>query len=65
MAAGADFVPPRHRQSKGVDETARIDLETIGQQADGGLPLSLNEVGIQTDSAGHAGYVGTETSANA
>jgi hypothetical protein len=29
------------------------------------LPLSLNEVGIQTDSAGHLGYVGTETSANA
>ena len=38
---------------------------TIGQQAGGGLPLSLNEVGIQTDSTGHAGYVGTETSANA
>jgi hypothetical protein len=26
---------------------------TIGQQAGGGLPLSLNEVGIQTDSTGH------------
>jgi FG-GAP-like repeat/FG-GAP repeat len=38
---------------------------TIGQQAGGGLPLSLNEVGVQTDSTGHAGYVGTETSANA
>ncbi len=38
---------------------------TIGQQAGGGLPLSLNEVGIQTDSSGHAGYVGTEASANA
>jgi hypothetical protein len=38
---------------------------TIGQQAGGGLPLSLNEVGIQTDSAGRAGYVGTEISANA
>jgi hypothetical protein len=38
---------------------------TIGQQAGGGLPLSLNEVGIQTDSTGHVGYVGTETSANA
>jgi FG-GAP-like repeat/FG-GAP repeat len=37
---------------------------TIGQQAGGGLPVSLNEVGIQTDSSGHAGYVGTETSAN-
>ncbi len=34
---------------------------TIGQQAGGGLPLSLNEVGIQTDSTGRAGYVGTET----
>jgi autotransporter-associated beta strand protein len=38
---------------------------TIGQQPGGGLPLSLNEVGIQTDSAGRPGYVGTETSANA
>jgi hypothetical protein len=38
---------------------------TIGQQAGGGLPLSLNEVGIQTDSTGHPGYVGTETSGNA
>ncbi len=38
---------------------------TIGQQAGGGLPLSLNEVGIQTDSTGRPGYVGTETAANA
>ena len=38
---------------------------TIGQQAGGGLPLSLNEVGIQTDSTGHPGYAGTETAANA
>ncbi len=38
---------------------------TIGQQAGGGLPVSLNEVGIQTDSTGRAGYVGTETAANA
>jgi hypothetical protein len=38
---------------------------TIGQQAGGGLPLSLNEVGVQTDSTGKLGYVGTETSANA
>jgi len=38
---------------------------TVGEQAGGGLPLSLNEVGVQTDSTGHAGYVGTETSANA
>ncbi len=36
---------------------------TIGQQAGGGLPLSLNEVGIQTASTGRAGYVGIETSA--
>jgi hypothetical protein len=38
---------------------------TIGQQAGGGLPLSLNEVGIQTDSTGRTGYVGTETAADA
>ena len=38
---------------------------TIGQQPGGGLPLSLNEVGIQTDSTGHPGYVGTETAADA
>jgi hypothetical protein len=38
---------------------------TIGQQAGGGLPVSPNEVGIQTDSTGHPGYVGTEVSANA
>jgi hypothetical protein len=37
---------------------------TIGQQAGGGLPVSLNEVGIQTDSGGRTGYVGTEVSAN-
>ena len=37
---------------------------TIGQQAGGGLPLSLNEVGIQTDSSGKSGYVGSEVSAN-
>ncbi len=38
---------------------------TIGQQQGGGLPLSLNEVGIQTDSTGRPGYVGTETAADA
>jgi hypothetical protein len=38
---------------------------TIGQQAGGGLPLSLNEVGVQTDSTGKPGYVGAEVSANA
>ncbi len=37
---------------------------TIGQQPGGGLPVSLNEVGIQTDSTGQPGYVGTETAAN-
>src|SRR5262249_14337987 len=37
---------------------------TIGQQAGGGLPVSLNEVGIQTDSTGRPGYVGSETAAN-
>jgi hypothetical protein len=37
---------------------------TIGQQAGGGLPVSLNEVGIQTDSAGKAGYTGNEVSAD-
>jgi hypothetical protein len=37
---------------------------TIGQQPGGGLPLSLNEVGVQTDSTGRTGYVGTEVSAN-
>jgi hypothetical protein len=36
---------------------------TIGQQAGGGEPVSLNEVGIQTDVSGHPGYVGTEVSA--
>jgi hypothetical protein len=38
---------------------------TIGQQAGGGLPVSLNEVGIQTDSAGKPGYTGNEVSATA
>jgi hypothetical protein len=38
---------------------------TIGQQAGGGLPVSLNEVGIQTDSAGKGGYTGNEVSATA
>jgi hypothetical protein len=38
---------------------------TIGQQAGGGLPVSLNEVGVQTDSTGQPGYTGTEVSANA
>jgi len=38
---------------------------TIGQQAGGGLPVSVNEVGIQTASSGKPGYVGTEVSATA
>ena len=38
---------------------------TIGQQAGGGLPVSLNEVGIQTAETGVPGYTGTEASANA
>jgi hypothetical protein len=35
---------------------------TIGQQKGGGLPVSLNEVGIQTLNTGMAGYTGTEIS---
>jgi hypothetical protein len=38
---------------------------TIGQQLGGGLPVSLNEVGIQTDSTAKPGYVGAETAADA
>lgn len=38
---------------------------TIGQQAGGGLPVSLNEVGIQTNNTGRAGYTGSENAANA
>jgi hypothetical protein len=38
--------------------------KTIGQQAGGGLPLSLNETGIQTGSGGKFGYIGSETSNN-
>jgi hypothetical protein len=36
----------------------------IGQQAGGNLPVSLNEVGIQTDNTGKAGYTGVESAAN-
>ncbi len=39
--------------------------KTIGQQAGGGLPLSLNETGVQTGSGGKFGYVGSEVSNNA
>jgi hypothetical protein len=38
---------------------------TIGQQHGGGLPVSLNEMGIQTSAAGQPGYTGFEVSANA
>ena len=37
---------------------------TIGQQKGGGLPLSLNEMGIQTAATGQPGYSGLEVSAN-
>ncbi|HEY6054254.1 MAG TPA: hypothetical protein VIU86_10005 [Gaiellaceae bacterium] len=37
---------------------------TIGQQAGGGLPVSLNEVGIQTLNTGKAGYTGSENAAS-
>jgi Cellulase (glycosyl hydrolase family 5) len=36
---------------------------TIGEQKGGGLPVSLNEMGIQTEAAGMPGYQGTEVSA--
>jgi hypothetical protein len=34
--------------------------KTIGQQAGGGLPVSLNETGIQTGGGSHSGYTGAE-----
>jgi hypothetical protein len=37
---------------------------TIGQQKGGGLPVSLNEMGIQTNAVGMPGYQGIEVSAN-
>ena len=37
--------------------------KTIGQQTGGGLPLSLNETGVQTRSGGRAAYTGAELSA--
>ena len=36
---------------------------TIGKQPGGGLPVSLNEMGIQTDEVGVPGYSGVEVSA--
>src|SRR5581483_4471753 len=38
---------------------------TIGQQPGGALPVSVNEVGIQTASTGLAGYTGVKAAANA
>jgi len=35
---------------------------TIGPQKGGGLPVSLNETGVQTDTFGRTGYTGTEIS---
>jgi hypothetical protein len=37
--------------------------KTIGQQPGGGLPLSLNETGVQTASGGRSAYTGAEVSA--
>jgi hypothetical protein len=37
---------------------------TIGQQRGGGLPVSLNETGVQTASDGRVGYTGLEVSAS-
>ncbi len=45
------------------DGFAGTPQRTIGQQPGGGLPVSLNEVGVQTDATGRAGYTGTEASA--
>jgi hypothetical protein len=36
---------------------------TIGKQRGGGLPVSLNETGVQTDTFGKGGYSGSEISA--
>src|SRR5207244_4036337 len=46
------------------DGFAGSPQRTIGQQRGGGLPVSLNEVGIQTDASAQSGYSGTEVSAN-
>jgi hypothetical protein len=47
------------------DGFAATPQRTIGQQKGGGLPVSLNEMGIQTDAGNMLGYQGVETSANA
>jgi len=46
------------------DGFAGSPQRTIGQQPGGGLPLSLNEMGIQTNEVGVPGYSGVEVSAN-
>jgi hypothetical protein len=45
------------------DAFAGTPQRTIGQQAGGGLKLSLNETGVQTASGAHSGYTGVEVSA--
>jgi hypothetical protein len=45
------------------DGFAGTSQRTIGQQIGGGLPVSLNEMGIQTDETGRPGYTGAEVSA--
>jgi hypothetical protein len=45
------------------DAFAGTPQRTIGQQAGGGLKLSLNETGVQTASGAHPGYSGVEVSA--
>ena len=63
----------RHANSASVTNLSRIyqafhtafagtPQRTIGQQRGGGLPVSLNETGIQTDSTGKPGYSGYEAS---
>jgi hypothetical protein len=37
---------------------------TIGQQRGGGLPVSLNETGVQTETIGKSGYHGSEVSSS-
>jgi len=46
------------------DGFAGSPQRTIGQQTGGGLPVSLNEMGIQTDETAAPGYSGVEVSAN-
>jgi hypothetical protein len=46
------------------DAFAGTPQRTIGQQRGGGLPVSLNETGVQTSSDGKLGYAGFEVSAS-